>query len=173
MLRYLVLCGSLAADTIMETQGVYSDWCLSKATIYQWHKAFGEVQNLVELIRHARWLRTVGIEVNANTIALDCGQPTRFNSSIAGWSEHFTNDNRRIVKELGMCSFEHMGAAMPHQGTDVKAIEVFGEWLLMMDSNGGLLTKIVTGDETWVRHVDPCWSRNPLPKSCCTKHGKH
>ncbi len=120
--------------------GMYGDQCLSKATIRRWHNAFHEGQKSVELVPHTKQPRMVGTDINVNTVAaLTENNPHISTHQLSANLNISQTTSVRIMKELGMC----------------RLVEVFGEWLRMMDSDSDLMMKIVTEDKTWMHNFNP------------------
>lgn len=52
VIRYCVHRGLSANDTVKEMADIYKEECLSRATIFRWHKSFSEGCESAELLSH-------------------------------------------------------------------------------------------------------------------------
>ena len=164
-LKFLVRLGKTPTETFNLLQEVYGDATMSRTRIFEWHKRFREGREDVEDDPKSGRPTTSRTNENVERVREKVRSDRRLTVRMIADELSMNSERvwRIITEDLGMrkvCA--KMVPKLLNDGQKENRVQVCQDILKQLEITPDLLTRVVTGDESWIFKYDPLTERQSL-----------
>ena len=164
-LNFLVRLGKTPTETFNLLQEVYEDATMSRTRIFEWHKRFREGREDVEDDPKSGRPKTSRTNENVKHVREKVRSDRRLTVRMIADELSMNSERvwRIITEDLGMrkvCA--KMVPRLLNDGQKENRVQVCQDILKQLEITPDLLSKVVTGDESWIFKYDPLIKRQSL-----------
>ena len=164
-LKFLVRLGKTPTETFNLLQEVYEDATMSRTRIFEWHKRFREGREDVEDDPKSGRPTTSRTNENVERVREKVRSDRRLTVRMIADELSMNSERvwRIITEDLGMrkvCA--KMVPRLPNDGQKENRVQVCQDILKQLEITPDLLSRVVTGDESWIFEYDPLTKRQSL-----------
>ena len=164
-LKFLVRLGKTPTETFNLLQEVYGDATMSRTRIFEWHKRFREGREDVEDDPKSGRPTTSRINENVERVREKVRSDRRLTVRMIADELSMNSERvwRIITEDLGMrkvCA--KMVPRLLNDGQKENRVQVCQDILKQLEITPDLLSRVVTGDESWIFEYDPLTKRQSL-----------
>ena len=164
-LRFLVLLGKTPTETFNSLQEVYGGATMSRTRIFEWHKRFREGREDVEDDPRSGRPTTSRTNENVERVREKVRSDRRLTVRMIA-DELNMNSERvwRIIREdLGMRKvFAKLVPRLLNDGQKENCVQVCLDIVKQLEITPDLLSRVVTGDESWIFEYDSLTKQQSL-----------
>ena len=164
-LKFLVRLGKTSTETFNLLQEVYGDATMSRTRIFEWHKRFREGREDVE--DDPKSGRPTTSRTNENVERVREKVRSDRHLTVRMIADELSMNSERvwriITEDLGMrkvCA--KMVPRLLNDGQKENRVQVCQDILKQLEITPDLLSRVVTGDESWIFEYDPVIKRQSL-----------
>ena len=164
-LKFLVRLGKTPTETFNLLQEVYGDATMSRTRIFEWHKRFREGREDVEDDPKSGRPTTSRANENVERVREKVRNDRRLTVRMIADELSMNSERvwRIITEDLGMrkvCA--KMVPRLLNDGQKENHVQVCQDILKQLEITPDLLSRVVTGDESWIFEYDPLTKRQSL-----------
>ena len=164
-LKFLVRLGKTPTETFNLLQEVYGDATMSRTRIFEWHKRFREGREDVEDDPKSGRPTTSRTNENVERVREKVRSDRRLTVRMIVDELSMNSERvwRIITEDLGMrkvCA--KMVPRLLNDGQKENRVQVCQDILKQLEITPDLLSRVVTGDESWIFEYDPLTKRQSL-----------
>ena len=161
-LKFLVRLGKTPTETFNLLQEVYGDATMSRTRIFEWHKRFREGREDVEDDPKSGRPTTSRTNENVEHVREKVRSDRRLTVRMIADELSMNSERvwRIITEDLGMrkvCA--KMVPRLLNDGQKENRVQVCQDILKQLEITPDLLSRVVTGDESWIFKYDPLTKR--------------
>ena len=164
-LKFLVRLGKTPTETFNLLQEVYGDATMSRTWIFEWHKRFREGREDVENDPKSGRPTTSRTNENVERVREKVRSDRRLTVRMIADELSMNSERvwRIITEDLGMrkvCA--KMVPRLLNDGQKENRVQVCQDILKQLEITPDLLSRVVTGDESWIFKYNPLTKRQSL-----------
>ena len=164
-LNFLIRLGKTPTETFNLLQEVYGDATMSRTRIFEWHKRFREGREDVEDDPKSGRPTTSRTNENVERVREKVRSDRRLTVRVIADELSMNSERvwRIITEDLGMkkvCA--KMVPRLLNDGQKENRVQVCQDILKQLEITPDLLSRVVTGDESWIFKYDPLTKRQSL-----------
>ena len=157
-LKFLIRLGKTPTETLNSLQEVYGDAMMSRTWIFEWHKRFREGREDVEDDPRSGRPTTSRTNENVERVREKVHSDCRLTVRMIADELNMNGERvwRIITEDLGMrkvCA--KMVPRLLNDGQKENRVQVCQGILKQLEITPDLLSRVVTGDESWIFEYDP------------------
>ena len=161
-LKFLVRLGKTPTETFNSLQEVYGDATMSRTRIFEWHKRFRE-----DVEDDPRSGRPTTSRTNENVEHVREKVPRDRRLTVRMIADELNMNSERvwriITEDLGMSKVcAKMVPRLLNDGQKKNRVQVCQDILKQLEITQDLLSRVVTGDRSWIFEYDPLTKRQSL-----------
>ena len=164
-LKFLVRLGKTPTETFNSLQEVYGDATMSRTRIFEWHKRFSDGREDVEDDPRSGRPTTSRTNENVERVREKVRSDRRLTVRMIADELNMNSERvwKIITEDLGMrkvCTKK--APRLLNDGQKENRVQVCQDILKQLEITPDLLSRVVTGDESWIFEYDPLTKRQSL-----------
>lgn len=164
-IKFCAKLGKSPSETLLMLSQVYGDACLKRSTVYEWHKRFKEGREDVHDDDRSGRPVTHRTDETVDSVCALVKSDRRLSIRMMADELHLSRETVRKILTEDLLMRKISAKMVPKILTDEqkeRRVQVCVDLSTRIEEDSDLVSKIVTGDETWCYQYDPETKRQSM-----------